>query len=102
MDIRLLKKMRRHRRLFRLRIFVGVLVGGILSFHFIPLVFNPSASILYNGVPTTAFGVKLSAALIAGVALVLCLGLLLLPARTLDRAFVRRQHALSAFFSWMR
>ena len=102
MDIRLLKKMRRSRRFFRLRLFVAVLVAGMLSFYFIPLVFNPSASIVYNGIPTTALDVKLTAALISGVALVVCVGLLLLPARTLDHAFVRRQHALSSFCSWMR
>lgn len=84
MDIRLLKKMRRHRRLFRLRVFVGMLVAGMLFLYFISLVLEPSASIVYNGVPTTAFDAKLSAALIAGVVLVGCLGLLLVPARALD------------------
>jgi hypothetical protein len=81
---------------------VGMLVAGMMLFYFVWLALDPSASIVYNGVPTTAFGEKLSAALIPGVLLVVCLGLFLLPDRALDRTFVRRQHTLSALFSWLR
>jgi hypothetical protein len=102
MDIRLLKKMRRRRRLFRLGVMVGMLGAGVMLVYFVFLALDPSASIVYNGVPTTALNEKLSAALIPGVVLVVFLGLLLLPDRAIDRTFVRRQHTLSTLFSWLR
>ncbi|MGY3041772.1 nitrate reductase gamma subunit [Rhodanobacter sp. TND4EL1] len=102
MDIRLLKKMRRRRRLFRLGVLVGLFGAGMMLVYFVFLALDPSASIVYNGVPTTAFNEKLSAALIPGVVLVVFLGLLLLPDRAIDRTFVRRQHTLSTLSSWLR
>ena len=102
MEIRQLKKMRRYRRLFRLMGVVWALVGGMLLFSFIRLVMDPRASIVYNGVPTTAFGPKLSATIFAGVFLVAGLCFLFLPERMLDRLFVWRQSALSALMFWRR
>ncbi|MBE1162885.1 hypothetical protein [Dyella acidiphila] len=102
MDIRQLKQMRRHRRLFRLMGFVWALVGGMLLLSCIPLVLDPNASIVYNGVRTTAFGPKLSAALFAGGFVVAGLCFLFVPARFLDRLYVWRQSALSALFFWRR
>ena len=102
MDIRQLKKMRRYRRLFRLMGVMWALVGAMLLASFIPRVLDPSASIVYNGTPTIAFGPKLSAALFAGAFLVAGLCFLFLPARILDRLFVWRQSALSALMFWRR
>ncbi|HEY8587118.1 MAG TPA: hypothetical protein VIL60_10405 [Rhodanobacter sp.] len=102
MNPQLLKKMRRHRRLFRFMGFVWALIGGMLLLSFIPLVLDPSASIVYNGAPTTAFGAKLSAALFAGAFLVAGLCFLFVPARMLDRLFVWRQSALSSLLFWRR
>jgi hypothetical protein len=81
---------------------VGMLFAGMMLFYFVWLALDPSASITYNGVLTTAFSEKLSAALISGVVLVVCLGLFLLPDRALDRTFLKRQHTLSTLFSWLR
>jgi hypothetical protein len=102
MDIRQLKLMRRHRRLFRFTGFIWALVGGILLFSFVPLVMDPNASIIYNGVRTTAFGPKLSAMLFAGAFLVAGLCFLFVPARWLDRIYIWRQSARSALFFWRR
>jgi hypothetical protein len=102
MDTHLIKKMRRHRRLFRLMGFVWALVGGMLLLSFAPLVLDPGASIMYNGVRTTAFGAKLSAALFVSAFLVAGLCFLFVPTRMLDRLFVWRQSALSSIFFWRR
>jgi ABC-type uncharacterized transport system permease subunit len=102
MDIHQLKKMRRHRRLFRLMGFVWALVGGMLLFSFMPLVLDPNASIMYNGVRTTAFGPKLSATLFASAFVIAGLCFLFVPARLLDRLFIWRQSALSALLFWRR
>jgi hypothetical protein len=102
MDIRQLKKMRRYRRLFRFLGFIWTLVGGMLLLSFVPLVLDPNASVMYNGVRTTAFGVKLSAALFAGAFVVAGLCFLFAPARLLDRLFIWRQSALSALLFWRR
>jgi hypothetical protein len=102
MDTRLLKKMRRRRRVFRLGVMVGMLGAGMMLVYFVFLALDPSASIVYAGVPTTAFSDKLSAALIPGVVLVAFLGLLFLPDRAIDRTFVRRRRTLSVLFSWLR
>jgi hypothetical protein len=102
MDIRQLKKMRRYRRLFRFMGFIWTLVGGMLLFSFVPLVLDPNASIMYNGVRTTDFGAKLSATLFAGAFVVAGLCFLFVPARMLDRLFIWRQSALSVLFFWRR
>lgn len=102
MDTNQLKKMRRYRRLFRLMGLVWVLVGGMLLLSFIPLVLDPNASIVYNGIRTTAFGPKLSASLFVGSFLIAGLCFLFVPARLLDRLFVWRQSALSSIFFWRR
>ena len=102
MDTHMLKSKRRHRRLFRFMGFIWALVGAMLLLSFIPLVLDPSASIGYNGSPTTAFAPKLSAALFAGSFLVAGLSFSFIPARMLDRLFVWRQSALSALLYWRR
>ena len=99
MDTHLLKKKRRHRRLFRFMGFIWALVGAMLL-SFIPLVLDPGASIVYNGSPTTAFAPKLSAALLAGAFVVAGLSFLFIPARMLDRLFVWRQSALTSLLFW--
>jgi len=102
MDTNQLKKMRRYRRLFRFMGFAWTLVAGMLLFSFIPLVLDPNASIMYNGVRTTAFGAKLSAALFVGTFLIAGLCFLFVPGRLLDRLFVWRQSMLSSIFFWRR
>lgn len=102
MDVGQLKQMRRHRRLFRLMGLIWTLVGSMLTLSFVPLVLDPNASIVYNGVRTTAFGPKLSAALFTGAFLVAGLCFLFVPARLLDRLYVWRQSALSALFFWRK
>jgi hypothetical protein len=102
MDIHQLKKMRRHRRIYRFIGFAWTLVGGMLLLSFLPLVLDPNASIMYNGARTTAFGAKLSAVLFVGAFLIAGLCFLFAPSRWLDRLFIWRQSALSSLFFWRR
>lgn len=100
MDTAQFKKMRRHRHLFRFMGVMWALAGGMLVVAFLPLVFDPHATINYNGVATTAVGPKLFAVLFAGAFLVAGLCFLFAPARLLDRLFVWRQSALSSIAFW--
>ena len=102
MDTTQLKKMRRYRSTFRLMGFMWALVGGMLLAAFIFLALDPTASMVYNGSPTTALGPKVSAAVFSGVFFIVGLGFLFAPARMLDRIFVWHQSALSSLFSWRR
>ena len=81
---------------------LAMLVAGMMLLYSVSLLLDPSASIVYNGVPTTAFNEKLFAALIPCAVLIVLFGFFLLPDRALDRTFIKRQHTLSALSSWLR
>jgi len=91
-----LKLMKRHRRLYRLMGFMWALLGGLLLVVFVAQVLDPSATIIVNGVPTTAVGPKVSAALFAATFFVAGLSFLFVPARFLDRLFIWRQSLWSS------
>lgn len=102
MDTSQLKKMKRHRRLYRLMGFTWAVVGIFLLAGFLPLLFDPSSTINYNGAPTSDIGPKVSAVVFASAFVVAGLAFLLIPARMLDRLFVWRQSARSAVAFWRR
>lgn len=88
MDTTQLKKMKRFRCMFR---FIGVmftLTGTMLLFSFGPLLLDPDATLLYNGVPTAEFGPKLSAVLFVSSFVLVGLLSLFSPARHLNKLFV--------------
>lgn len=95
-----LKLMKRHRRVFRLMGFVWTLGGGILLVSFVVLALDPTSSITYNGVPTTATGPKVFAAVFSGSFVVAGIGFLLAPTRWLDQLFIWRQSLWSAIAFW--
>jgi hypothetical protein len=95
-----LKLMKRHRRSFRLMGFVWALVGSILLVSSIALVLDPTSSITYNGVPTTAKGPKVFAAVFAGSFVVAGVGFLFAPVRWLDKLFLWRQSLWSSIAFW--
>ena len=102
MDIRLRRKMRRHRYLLR---FLGCswsLIGGILLYIFIPVALDPNATIVYNEVPTTTIGVKISSVLFVGAFFVAGIGFFLAPSRFLDRWFIWNQSLWRAIAFWRR
>ena len=91
MDIRLRRKMRRHRYLLR---FLGCswsLIGGLLLYNFIPVVLDPNATIVYDGVPTTVIGIKISWVLCVSAFFVAGIGFSLASSRFLDRWFIWNQ-----------
>ena len=91
MDIRLRRKMRRHRYLLR---FLGCswsLIGGLLLYNFIPVVLDPNATIVYDRVPTTVIGIKISWVLCVSAFFVAGIGFFLAPSRFLDRWFIWNQ-----------
>ena len=100
MDTNSLKKMRRFRGTFRFIGFCWVLVCGMLLVAFVPLVLDRSASITWNGVPTTAFGAKLSATLFVGMFVLVGACALFAPARLLNRLYIWQQSAVSAIAFW--
>jgi uncharacterized membrane protein len=102
MDTSQLKKMKRHRRLYRFMGFTWALVGAMLLFAFVPLVFDPASTITYNGVPTTDMGAKVSATVFCAGFFVAGLGFLFVPGRLLDRLFIWRQSLWSAIAFWRR
>jgi len=102
METNQLKKMKRHRRLYRFMGFMWALVGGMLLVTFVTLLFDPSSTITYNGIPTTAVGPKVSAAVFAATFFAAGLGFLFVPARFLDRLFVWRQSLWSSIAFWRR
>ena len=98
MDTSQLKKMKRHRRMYR---FIGAmftLVGCMLLVSFVPLLLNPEATILHNGVPTSDFSTKLSATLFVGCFSVLGLFFLFCPSKYLNKLFVWRQSLMATIF----
>jgi hypothetical protein len=81
---------------------IWTLIGGILSVTFIALAFNPSATMVENGVVTSALGPKVAAAVFTSLFFLSGLGFLFVPARYLDRLFVWRQSFLSMLMFWRR
>ena len=69
--------MKRHRRLYRFMGFMWSLFGGMLLVVFVAQALDHNATIIVNGVPTTAIGPKVSAALFAATFFVAGLGFLL-------------------------
>ena len=102
MDTNSLKKMRRYRQAFRFIGFCWVLVAGMLLVAFVPLLFDSSASITWNGVPTTAFGAKLSGTLFIGMFVLVGGCALFAPTRMLNRLYTWQQSAVSAIAFWRR
>jgi hypothetical protein len=102
MDTSQLKRMKRHRGLYRFMGFTWVLVGSLLLVGFLPLVFDASSTIEYNGVLTTDIGPKISAAVFSAAFVAAGLAFLLVPARMLDRLFLWRQSAWSSIAFWRR
>lgn len=94
--------MKRHRRLYRFMGFIWALVGTMLLLAFVPLIFDPNGTITYNGVPTTALGPKISAAIFAATFVVAGLGFLFVPSSFLDRLFIWRQSLWSSIAFWRR
>jgi hypothetical protein len=101
-DATVLKRMRRHRRGIRFLGMMFSLVGGLLLFAFVPLVFDPQATIMSNGVRSNALGDKLSAALFVSGFVAAGLFFLLAPRRVVDRMFLWRESARYALFPWWR
>ena len=97
-----LKLMKRHRGVFRFMGFVWVLVGSVLLVSFVALILDPTSSITYNGVPTTAKGPKVFAAVFSGSFVIAGIGFLFVPARWLDQLFVWRQSLWSGIAFWRR
>lgn len=102
METILLKKMRRFRQAFRFVGFCWVLVAGIILVAFVPLLFDSSASITWNGRPTQAFGAKLSGTLFIGLFVLAGGCALIAPTRILNRLHVWQQSAISAIAFWRR
>lgn len=85
--------------------FIGVmfcLVGGMLLISFVPILFEPKATILVNGVATTDFSQKLNAVIFVGAFFVIGLAALFSPARYLNKLFVWRQSFKASIFSCRR
>ena len=98
MDIKQLKKMKRFRGMFR---FIGIifcLVGGMLLISFVPLLFEPKATILVNGVPTADFSQKLDAVIFISAFVIVGLASLFSPSRYLNKLFVWRQSFKATIF----
>ncbi len=102
MEINQLKKMKRHRSLYRFMGFIWALVGGMLLLNFAPLLFDPASTILYNGVPTNSMRVKVSATIFCGGFALAGLGFLFIPDWYLNRLFIWRQSMLSTMAFWRR
>ena len=100
MDTNSLRKMRRFRGSVRFIGFCWVLVGAMLLVGFVPLVLDPVGSITGNGVPTTAFGPKLSATLFIGMFVLVGACALFAPTRFLNHLYVWQQSAMSAIAFW--
>ena len=98
MDISQLKKMKRTRRSYRLIGAMFTLVSCLLLLMFVPLLFDPDAIIIYNGVPTSDYGVKLGATLFVGGFTILGLALLLCPSKYLNNLFLWTQSFKAAIF----
>jgi hypothetical protein len=98
MDSSQLKKMKRFRRGFRFMGAIFSFVGGFLFISFVSLLFDPTATITWNGVPTNEFGPKLQGAIFASEFLVAGLLCLLVPTKISDRLFIWRQSLLSSWF----
>ena len=102
MDTSQLKLMRRHRRSYRFVGFVWTLVGGLLTVTFVASALTPGATIVSNGVVTSALGPKVVAACFTTAFFLAGLAFLFAPARYLDRLFVWRQSLLSVLMFWRR
>ncbi|MBI1397991.1 MAG: hypothetical protein GC151_18610 [Betaproteobacteria bacterium] len=100
METSQLKKMKRHRKLYRFMGFIWALIGTMLLFAIMPLIFDPNGTKIFNGVLTTALGPKVYAALLAAVFVVAGLGVPFVPNRFLDRFFVWRQSLWSSIAFW--
>ena len=74
------------------------LVGTMLLSSFVPLLLDPEATLLYNGVPTSDFGPKFSAVLFVSTFVLVGLLSLFSPARYLNKLFVWRLSLLSTIF----
>ncbi|NQZ11300.1 MAG: hypothetical protein HRT35_29465 [Algicola sp.] len=96
MDTSQLKAMRRFRKGMR---FVGVwffLIGGLLFYSMLTTLLDPEGVIIYNGVPTTDYSVKLGATLFAGIFVVVGLFLSFSTQKMLNKLFVFKLTILSA------
>ena len=102
MDTSQLKQMKR----FRLGVrFVGAmfcLVSGVLLSAFIPTLFDPNSTIVYNGVRTSDYAPKLQAVIFTISFVVVGLAALVTPSKFINRLFVMRQSLKASIFSKKR
>lgn len=97
MDISQLKQMKRFRLAFR---FIGamfVLVGSFLLVSFVGLLFDPSSTIVVNGVATSDYAAKLQAVIFVGCFVVVGLFSLFGPTKYFNKLFIWRQSLKSLF-----
>jgi methionine synthase I (cobalamin-dependent) len=90
--------MKRFRRAFR---FVGAmftLVGGMLLFSFVSLLFDQNSTIIVNGVTTSEFSPKLHAVLFNASFVIVGLFCLFGPNKLFNKLFVWRQSLTSTIF----
>lgn len=97
MDTRQLKQMKRFRLAFR---FIGamfVLVGSLLLVNLFGLLFDPSSTIVVNGVATSDFAAKVHAVIFVGCFVLIGLFSLFGPTKFFNKLFVWRQSLASVF-----